>query len=84
MILFFLKLGFLVSETAYKLMVVGTLAKLAGAVPVKRPQDFPKEMSGRITFLVGRDTTHVFFALLYDVFLIRLLIFCFNPCRAVG
>lgn len=46
------QLGFLISETAYKLMIVGTLARLAGAVPVRRPQDFTKEMTGKITFLV--------------------------------
>lgn len=42
------RVGFLIAEKSYKHPVVGTFAKLAGAVPVTRPQDSARPMQGTI------------------------------------
>lgn len=42
------RVGFLIAEKSYNHPVVGTFAKLAGAVPVARPQDSAKAMQGTI------------------------------------
>lgn len=42
------RVGFLIAEKSYNHPVVGSFARLAGAVPVARPQDSVKPMPGRI------------------------------------
>ncbi len=42
------RVGFLIAEKSYNHPVVGTFAKLAGAVPVTRPQDSARLMQGDI------------------------------------
>lgn len=53
MYVFRLVLGFLIAEKSYNHPIIGTFAKLAGAVPVKRPQDSAKKMTGKITINVS-------------------------------
>eukprot|EP00624_Nannochloropsis_granulata_P002658 evm.model.NODE_23357_length_9358_cov_24.372515.5 len=48
------RVGFLIAEKSYNHPVVGTFAKLAGAVPVTRPQDSAKLMQGTI-IMSGRS-----------------------------
>jgi glycerol-3-phosphate O-acyltransferase/dihydroxyacetone phosphate acyltransferase len=48
------RVGFLIAEKSYNHPVVGLFARLAGAVPVKRPQDSAKALRGSIT-LRGRE-----------------------------
>ena len=50
------RVGFLIAEKSYNHPIIGTFAKLAGAVPVKRPQDSATKSKGTIT-IVGRDIT---------------------------
>jgi glycerol-3-phosphate O-acyltransferase / dihydroxyacetone phosphate acyltransferase len=50
------RVGFLIAEKSYNHPVVGSFAKLAGAVPVARPQDSAKPMDGLI-IVEGRAVT---------------------------
>ncbi|GAB5034484.1 glycerol-3-phosphate o-acyltransferase [Nannochloropsis oceanica] len=57
------RVGFLIAEKSYNHPVVGTFAKLAGAVPVTRPQDSAKLMQGTIVMsgrsVKGQETAFI-------------------------
>ena len=42
------KVGFLIAEKSYNQAVVGTIAKMLGCMPVKRPQDSKRKGTGRL------------------------------------
>lgn len=50
------RVGFLIAEKSYNHPIIGTFAKLAGAVPVQRPQDSAKKCTGTI-IISGNDIT---------------------------
>ena len=70
------QVGFLIAEKSYNKPLIGTLSKMAGSIPVKRPQDYAKEGPGTLCFVgnkvLGKGTNFTKLADTYKLgYLIR-------------